>query len=54
MECRRWAPIRDLALNLFFFSWILMECWIDGLGRCSAGIVGMRVSNSLGLNDFKY
>ncbi|KAA8566315.1 hypothetical protein EYC84_008906 [Monilinia fructicola] len=20
-----------------------MECWIDGLGRCSAGIVGMRV-----------
>lgn len=30
-----------------------MECWIDGLGRCSAGIVGMRVSNNLGLDGLK-
>lgn len=28
-----------------------MECWIDGLGRCSAGIVGMRVSLNINMND---
>lgn len=29
----------------FLFFWSLKECWIDGLGRCSSGYVGMRVSS---------
>ncbi len=35
MECRRWAPMSDLAGSFVVSSSrFLMDCWIDGLGRC--------------------
>lgn len=33
-----------LHFSFVFLFWLLKECWIDGLGRCSAVDIGMRVS----------
>lgn len=48
MECRRWAPTRSLYWLVFFCgflpSWYRWNGWIDGLGHCPLGTVGMRVS----------
>lgn len=38
---------------LFLSSRSLKECWIDGLGHCSAGFVGMRVSLEMSCWDSK-
>ena len=49
MECRRWAPTRSLSAGfLLWFPpfWPRWTGWIDGLGRCPSGVVGMRVSAS--------
>lgn len=49
MECRRWASSRSAFWSAFFCgllpSLVLLDGWVDGLGRCPRMIVGMRVSH---------